>query len=227
MDAARIKVKQGVSEGTVIIAGEQTGGRGRLRRAWVSPPGNIALSIILYPDLTGLPYLIMIASLAVAYSIESVTDLKTQIKWPNDILIDGKKVGGILIENEVKGNRVVYSIVGIGINVDLKTNDYPGIATSATSLKTGRGKNDLRLKIIRSLLTEFDRLYLKLPDGRSIYEAWRDSLVTLGKRVRAVSNTQTIDGFAESVDETGALNLRLDDGSITRVIAGDVTLREK
>ena len=227
MDTARIEAKHGATEGTVVIAGEQTGGRGRLRRAWVSPAGNIALSIILYPGLPGLPYLIMIASLAAAYSIEAVTNLKTQIKWPNDILIKGKKVGGILIENEVKRNKVAYSIVGIGINVDLRANDYPEIATTATSLKNKSGKDGLRVRIIRSLLTEFDRLYLKLPDGRPIYEAWCERLVTLGKRVRAVSNTQTIDGFAESVDETGTLLIRQSDGVLTRVIAADVTLREK
>ena len=133
----------------MIIAGEQTEGRGRLKRTWLSPAGNIALSIILYPDINSLPYLIMIASLAAVKSIESVTGLKTQIKWPNDILIDGKKVGGILIENEVRGNKVAYSIVGIGINVALNVADYNEIAATATSLKDESGKVDLRMKIIQ------------------------------------------------------------------------------
>ena len=119
------------------------------------------MSIILYPDIASLPYLIMIASLAVVHSIEAVTGLKTQIKWPNDILIDGKKVCGILIENEVKGNKVIYSIIGIGINIDLNVADYAEISNTATSLKSKSGK-DLRVKLIRSLLTEFERLYLML-----------------------------------------------------------------
>ncbi len=225
MDTARAEVKKGAPEGTVIIAGEQTGARGRLRRAWVSPSGNIALSIILYPDLAGLPYLVMITSLAVACSIESVTGLKTRIKWPNDILINGKKVCGILIENGVKENRVDFSIVGIGINVDFNVSSYPEIANTAASLKTGQDKDDMRIRLIRVLLSDFEKLYLKLPDGRPIYETWRDRLVTLGKEVRAVSVTQKIEGIAESVEESGALVIHQPDGSLTRIVAGDVTLR--
>jgi BirA family biotin operon repressor/biotin-[acetyl-CoA-carboxylase] ligase len=224
MDAARREIKQGSKEGTVIIAGEQTGGRGRLKRAWFSPRGNIALSIILYPDIASLPYLVMIASLAAAQSIESVTGVKTQLKWPNDILIDGKKVGGILIENEVKGDKVSSSIIGIGINVALNVADYTEIADTAASLKTGAAKEDLRLAIIRSLLSEFERMYLKLPEGKAIFEAWRDRLVMLGKKVRATSGSRGIEGIAEDVDVSGALVIRETDGTLTRVVAGDVTL---
>jgi len=227
MDTARREIKQGAAEGTVIIAGEQTGGRGRLKRAWLSPRGNIALSIILYPDITALPYLIMIASLAVAQSIETVAGKKTQIKWPNDILIDGKKVCGILIENEVKGNKAAYSIVGIGINVDLKVSGFSEIADTAASLTSEREKHDIRIKIIKALLTEFERLYLLLPDGKSVFEAWRARLVTLGQNVRATSTSQVIEGIAESVEESGALVIRGADGAVTKVVAGDVTLREK
>jgi BirA family transcriptional regulator, biotin operon repressor / biotin---[acetyl-CoA-carboxylase] ligase len=226
MDAARRAAQRGAGAGTVIIAGEQTAGKGRLKRTWLSPPGNIALSIILNPDIAALPYLIMIASLAVSQSIETATGLKTQIKWPNDILIDGKKVSGILIENEVKGNKVTFSIVGIGINVDLEVAAYPEISSTSVSLKNESNK-DLRIKIIRSLLTEFEMLYLQLPDSQPIYESWRDRLITLGKKVRATSGTQIIEGIAESVDETGALMLREADGPLTRVVAGDVTLRKR
>ncbi|OGN99290.1 MAG: biotin--[acetyl-CoA-carboxylase] ligase [Chloroflexi bacterium RBG_13_51_52] len=227
MDIARSEAIKGAAEGTVVIAGEQTGGRGRLKRSWLAPEGNIALSIILYPDIESLPYLIMIASLAVVKIIESVTGLKAGIKWPNDILINGKKVCGVLIENEVRGNKVTYSIVGIGINVDLKVADHAEIATTATSLKDESGKDDLRIKIIRSLLTEFERLYLKLPDGKAIYEAWRNNLITLGKNVRVESGNQTIEGVAEAADEDGALVIHGADGTVTKVVAGDVTLREK
>jgi BirA family biotin operon repressor/biotin-[acetyl-CoA-carboxylase] ligase len=227
MDAARLEARQSAPEGTVIIAGEQTGGRGRLRRTWLSPAGNIALSIVLYPPPDGLSYLVMIASLAAARAIESVTGLKTQLKWPNDVLIGGRKVCGILVENEMKGKKVAFSIVGIGINIDLDVAGYPEISGMATSLKSKSAKGDLCLKIIRALLTEFDRLYRQLPDSRLIYQAWRDSLVTLGKKVRVVSGAQTIEGIAESVDETGALLIRQSDGCLTGVVAGDVTLRER
>jgi BirA family biotin operon repressor/biotin-[acetyl-CoA-carboxylase] ligase len=226
MDTAREMARQKTEEGTVIIAGEQTAGRGRLKRTWLSPPGNIALSIILYPGTAGLPYLTMIASLATAKAIEVVAGKKAEIKWPNDILIGGKKSGGILIENEIKKDRVEYSLIGMGININLEVKAYPEIAAIATSLDNNKG-SDRRAEIIRALLTEFERLYINLPDGKSIYTAWREKLVTLGKRVRATSTAGIIEGIAESVDETGALMIREANGEIKRVIAGDVTLREK
>ena len=195
-----------------------------MKRVWLSPEGNIAMSVILYPGLASLPYLIMIASLAVVHSIESNTGLKAQVKWPNDILIDGKKVCGILIENEVKGNKVAFSIVGIGININLKVADYSEISSTAMSLKSN-SVNDFRIKILQSLLTEFERLYLRLPDSKPIYESWRDRLVTLGKEVRATSGSQTTEGVAETVDESGALVIRKTDGTLIKVVAGDVTLR--
>ncbi len=226
MDAARQEVQRGAAEGTVIIAGEQTEGRGRLQRTWFSPAGNIALSIVLYPDAANLPYLIMIASLAAAYSIEAVTGLKTQIKWPNDVLIGGRKVCGILIENEVRGNKVACAIVGIGINVALRYDEVSEISAMAMGLEEETGRKVSREDIVRNLLIEFERLYLLLPAGKSIYEAWRDRLVTLGKRVTVKSGGNTLEGIAESVDESGTLRLRRADGNLLSIIAGDVTLRD-
>ncbi len=226
MDAAREAARGGAKKGTVIVAGEQTAGKGRLRRTWLTPPGNIALSIIVYPDIASLPYLVMIAALAAVHSIEGVTGIKTQIKWPNDILIDGKKAGGILIENEVKKNRVAYSIVGIGINVGLKVADYPEISAASTSLNS-ESVPDLKLKIIQALLNEFERLYLKIPSGEAVYEEWRSRLVTLGKKVRATSGNKVVEGTAESVNESGALVIRRANGRLVKVVAGDVTLSEK
>jgi BirA family biotin operon repressor/biotin-[acetyl-CoA-carboxylase] ligase len=163
----------------------------------------------------------------VVHSIETATGLKTQIKWPNDILIGGKKVCGILIENEVKRNRVAHAIIGIGINVDLNVADFAEISNTATSLNKESDRVVSRTKIIRSLLTELERLYLALPAGEPIYEAWRDRLATLGKRVKVKSGDRTLEGTAEAVDESGALMLRHADGTLTRVIAGDVSLREE
>ena len=120
MDVARQEAQQGAAEGTVIIAAEQTAGKGRMRRLWLTPGGNIALSIILYPEVSQLPSLIMLASLAAVHSIEKITGLEPQIKWPNDVLVNGKKVCGILVESGVRKKSVTYSIIGIGINVNLK-----------------------------------------------------------------------------------------------------------
>ena len=226
MDLARQEAQREAVEGTVINAGEQTEGRGRMKRLWLSPRGNIALSVILYPDISSLPYLIMIASLAVAHSIEAVTGLKTQIKWPNDILIGGRKVCGILIENEVKGGRA-YAIIGIGINVNLRPSDTDSIPDTATSLKDELDRNVLRADVVRRLLVEMERLYLTLPDGEHIYREWRDRLSTLGKRIGVTSGNGYFEGIAESVDSNGALILCHDDGTTTSIVAGDVTLQEK
>jgi len=103
MDVARQEAQQGTAEGTIVIAGEQTGGRGQMKRTWISPEGNVFLSVILYPDKDYLTSLVMLASLAVVHSIETVTGLKARVKWPNDVLIDGKKLAGILYRLEGAG----------------------------------------------------------------------------------------------------------------------------
>jgi BirA family biotin operon repressor/biotin-[acetyl-CoA-carboxylase] ligase len=225
METARQAVGQGAVEGTVVIADEQTAGKGRLKRTWLAPRGNIAMSVILHPALANLPSLIMLASLAVVKSIESLTGLKAQIKWPNDILINGKKVCGILIENVIQG-KTVAAIIGIGIDVNLWLADYPEIQSIATSLSDELGSEVSRLKLIRSLLVEMESLYLTLSAGGSLFDEWRDSLVTLGKKVRVSGMDTSYEGIAESVDRDGSLLIRGTDGKLTRVVAGDVTLRE-
>ena len=224
--AKREAARRGAAEGTVIVADEQTAGKGRLKRIWLSPKGNIALSVILYPDVAYLTSLIMVASLAVVHSIETVTGLKSQVKWPNDVLINGRKVCGILIESDVRGNIVDYAIIGIGVNVNLRLYDFPDILSTATSLSHELGREVSRLDVIRQLLVEIERLYLTLQAGGSIYEEWRDSLVTLGRRVRVKSGKTIYDGIAESVTIDGSLLLRRSDGSLSKIVSGDVTLRE-
>ena len=226
MDVAKREAKQGATEGTVIIADEQTEGKGRMKRLWLSPRGSIALSVILYPDLAYLPYLVMLASLAVVHSIETVTGLKTQVKWPNDVLINSKKVCGILVESEVRRNIVSYAVVGIGVNVNLRVADFPEILPIATSLSDELGRDVSRLEVIRQLLVEMERLYLALPAGGSIYEEWQGRLVNLGKRVSVTWGATTYEGIAESVAKDGSLLLRQSDGSLTKIVSGDVTLRD-
>jgi len=226
MEVAKREAQQGAAEGTVIIAGEQTAGKGRQERTWLSPRGNIALSIILYPSAAYLPSLIMLASLAVVYSIESVTGLKPQLKWPNDVLIKGRKVCGILIESGVRGRKVDYAIIGIGINVNLWLADFPEISPIATSLSDELGREVPQLDFIRRLLVEVEKLYLTLPSGESIYQQWRDRLVTLGRRVQVSWGKTRYEGIAESVARDGSLLLRCPDGSLTKIVAGDVTLRD-
>jgi BirA family biotin operon repressor/biotin-[acetyl-CoA-carboxylase] ligase len=226
MDAAKRQAKQGAIEGTVVLADEQTAGRGRMKRAWLSPKGNIALSIILRPSSAYLSSLIMAASLATVHCIEKVTGLKSQIKWPNDVLVNEKKVCGILTESDVRGNIVDYAIIGIGINVNLRLSDFPEIPPTATSLSHELGRDVSRLDMIRCLLVEAERLYLALPAGESVYQEWRDRLVTLGKKIEVRSGETTYRGIAESVASDGCLLLRQPDGSLTKIVTGDVTLRQ-
>ena len=226
MAVARQAARQGAAEGTVVVADEQTAGKGRLKRLWLSPRGSLALSIILYPDMSYLPYLMMLASLAVAHSIEAITGLKAQLKWPNDVLINDKKVCGILIDSDLRGNKVAYTIIGIGINVNFRLADFSEILATATSLADELKKDVSRVAVIRHLLVETERLYLALPDGDPIYREWQGKLVTLGKKVQVKSGETFLEGIAESVARDGSLLLRHSDGSVTSIVAGDVTLRD-
>lgn len=227
MDVARKEARNGADDGTVVVAGEQTEGRGRMNRTWLSPKGNLAFSIILYPEVSYLPFLVIIAALAVVYSIERATGLRTLIKWPNDIIIEGKKVGGILIENEVKRNKVQYAIVGIGINIDVNPEVEENVPVLSTCLKDEKiGGSILRMRILKNILREMEKLYLTLPDSRSMLREWRNRLINLGRNVCVYSDGMKLEGVAESVDPTGALLLRCADGSLISIVAGDVTLRD-
>jgi BirA family biotin operon repressor/biotin-[acetyl-CoA-carboxylase] ligase len=224
METARKEAARGAPEGTVIIADEQTAGHGRLGRAWLSPKGSVSLSVVLYPDIAGLPYLIMIASLAVARGIEAVTGLEALLKWPNDVLVNGRKVAGILIETSLKGEAVDYAVMGIGININVDMSVFPEVAATATSLFGELHSSVSRLGVVRRLLLELDDLY-KAP-RQAIYGEWRSRLTTLGRQVCVVSGGEVQYGRAESVTADGSLMLRLDDGSLTRVLAGDVSMRD-
>lgn len=225
MDVAKRLAERGVGEGTVIIAAEQTAGRGRLGRRWLSPSGSsFSVSIILHPDLAKLPQLNMVASLAVARSIRKITGLESAIKWPNDILLNGKKVSGILIENILEGGKVNATIVGIGINLTLDPSAFPEIATTATSLSIESGKRISQWEILPLLLKEFESIYQSLYRGESIYEKWLARVETLGKLVRVKSDNTVEEGYAESINTDGSLVLKRSDGSLVTMVAGEVTL---
>jgi len=224
MEAARREALWGAPAGTVVLADEQTAGRGRLKRTWLSPRGGLTLSIILRPNVEYLPYLIMISSLAVVRSVENVTGLFTQIKWPNDILIKDKKICGILIENDIRKNSLVFSIIGIGINVNIHMQDFPDISSIATSLSDQTGNIVSRLDILQHLLVEMERLYRHLPEKDQIIQEWKNRLVTLGQNVQVTQGDHIYYGLAESVSGDGSLLLRTADGDLIKIVAGDVSL---
>lgn len=226
MDMAKQAIRDGAGEGTIVITDHQTAGRGRLGREWLSPPeSSILLSIVLQPKRDELPRLNMAACLAVAQSIEKLTGLRPTIKWPNDVLIDGKKVSGVLIESDFQGDSVNYAIVGMALNVNLDPSSIPEISETATSLKELLGRGVSRLEVLESLLSEFEELYSALRRGEPIDKEWRRRLETLGKEITVRCGQDVREGYAESVDEDGNLLLRLEDGSLVTITAGDVTLK--
>jgi BirA family biotin operon repressor/biotin-[acetyl-CoA-carboxylase] ligase len=165
------------------------------------------------------------ACLAVAQSIEKVTGLETTIKWPNDVLIAGKKVSGILIESDAHGDRVNYAIVGIALNVNLDPATIPEISETATSLRQMLGRKVSRREMLIALLGEFETLYNAVRRGEPIDREWRLRLETLGKKVVVRCGDEVQEGVAEGVDEDGNLLLRHSDGSLMTITAGDVTLK--
>lgn len=227
MDAAREQARLKSPEGTAIVAEIQTAGRGRLKRPWHTPQGNIAVSIVLYPPRQCLSPLIMLSSLAVLHAIRNVTGMTCQLKWPNDVLIRGKKVCGILIETHVKARSVEYAILGIGINVNMTLADYPDLQSVATSLADETGKAVSRVAILQNLFAELERLYLDLLAGKSIFQEWRNNLMTLGRQVLITHGDETWEGTAESVTEDGSLLLRGPDGALREITIGDVSLHEQ
>ena len=224
METAKELVKKGADEGAVVIAGTQTAGRGRIGRTWLSPEGSLAMSVILKPSLDKLPQLIMIASLAVVRAIKNVAGIETQIKWPNDVLIKGKKVCGILIENEVKGGKVNFAIIGIGININFEPLAFPEITEIATSLSHELGTELSKIELTSALLSELEQLYLETQTGVPIYREWQKNMETLGRWIQVDTGKTMEQGTAETVTESGNLILRRTDGSVVEISAGDVTV---
>lgn len=226
MEVARKLAREGAPEGTVVIADVQTAGRGRLGRPWLSPWGSLAMSVILKPSLDCVPGMVMIASLAVLKAIEKMAGLTCAIKWPNDVLIGGKKVCGILIESETAANQVNHVILGIGVNINFEPSVYPEISEIATSISHELGREVDREEFTCTLLCELERLYLGLRTGDyvSVYKQWRKRLETLGKLVTVKGGQHVEKGRAEDVSEKGSLLLRRADGSLIEIMAGDVTI---
>ncbi len=225
MNRAAEEAERGAPDGTVVLCDSQTAGRGRFRRAWVSPAGNLILSVVLRPTLETLPYVSVLAGLAVARAIEQETTLDPAIKWPNDVLVCGRKICGLLVENSLQGRKVRHSIVGIGLNVNLDPNDTPEIAETATSLRIETGKDADVSALLLRLLHELDELYVALRNGQSPVPKWRRYLETIGKRVQVRWGEEMVSGMAEDVDDQGHLLLRRYNGRLLTLSAGEVTLK--
>jgi len=217
--------------GTIVIAEKQTQGRGRLSRKWTSPSGGIWMSVILRPkfEVSTSTLFPIISSLALSLAIEKVLKIKTQIKWPNDLTIDDKKVAGILVDASVESGKINYLILGVGINFkfDVKevektiknTGNYYGVATLVN-----KNNKTNPVKLVQALLLELERLYNLFLYGNSEYiiKQWTKRSSTIGKTVSVVSSAGPIHGRAVKIDKDGALVIS-SKAKNQRVLVGDLS----
>jgi BirA family biotin operon repressor/biotin-[acetyl-CoA-carboxylase] ligase len=228
---AKSLASQGAVEGTIVVSETQSGGRGRVGRPWSSPQGGIYFSIILRPDIKPgealrLP---LVAGVAVAQAIVRNTKLDPRLKWPNDIMIGGRKVGGILTEMGAEMDRLDWVIVGIGLNVNTPSVSFPEeIEETTTSLMEAGGKVIPRVKLLQGILVKFESLYGNLAKHgfEPIRTSWKALSDTIGANVVVTLPSGHIKGLAADIDSDGALILQKDDGTIERIIAGVVSLRK-
>jgi BirA family biotin operon repressor/biotin-[acetyl-CoA-carboxylase] ligase len=227
-DRARELADAGAVHGEVVVAECQTAGRGRRGRSWSSPPGkNLYLSVILRPSLPPqrAPELTLVASVAACEACTKA-GVEAGIKWPNDVLVGGRKVAGILTELSAEPDAVHWVVLGIGVNLNSGPDDFPAeLRDVATSLSIERGQPVPRALFAAALLSELEQwLDLHADEGFGpIRAAWRERSVTLGREVRADGDGEEIAGVAEDIDESGALLVRAR-GGLVRVVAGDVRL---
>jgi BirA family biotin operon repressor/biotin-[acetyl-CoA-carboxylase] ligase len=206
--------------GTVVLAETQAKGRGRLSRSWSSPPGGVWMTLILKPEipLAEAPRINMAVSVALAKAIQSLYGLRAGIKWPNDLLIEDRKICGILMEVSAEVDRLDYALVGIGINANVDVSVYP-TEWLATSLSKELGRDVSRSELIQRILQKIEEAYGRM-NSREIYDEWRRLSLTLGRHVRVASAAGELVGEAVELAEDGALLLKTEKG-VKRVLAGD------
>jgi len=222
--------EEGAPEGTVVVADTQSAGKGRLGRIWISPPGvNLYCSIVLRPPITPVAacQLTFLSVVAVARAIESCTKLTPQIKWPNDILVSGKKVAGLLNEMNAETEKVNFVVLGIGVNLNMRHAQLgQGVRHPATSLLEEGGVEVNRAAFARTLLSELDQLYDRfLVEGEGPVRAeWLERSAVRGRSVRVSCGAREFGGVVQGVDAFGALLVLTPDGVLETVLSGDVTL---
>jgi len=222
--------RDGVKEGAVVFAEAQTGGRGRLGRKWMSPPRQgLWFSVLLRPKLRPqeVTQLTIASATALRRAIKTVTGRLPEIKWPNDLLLDGKKVVGILTEMSAEVDCVRYVILGIGVDVNQDAAEFPAeLRRLATSLKLVTGRKISRAELAVEMLRELDADYARIGAGKfsQLADEWETGCATLGKNVSVQMGARKIRGCAEALDDDGALLVRTEHGHLERITGGDVTL---
>ncbi|ADU73267.1 BirA family biotin operon repressor/biotin-[acetyl-CoA-carboxylase] ligase [Acetivibrio thermocellus AD2] len=235
---AKTLAQKGCDDGTVVLAEHQTQGRGRLGRSWDSMGGKgIWMSIVLRPavGLEDVQIITLAAAVAVVLAFKKVMGIDAGIKWPNDIVLDGKKVCGILTEMSMEMERINFLILGIGINFSHEESEFPEeIRDRATSLgiylKEKKGMDISRFKrshLIRAILSELEEVYDMINEGKAgvIVEEWKKYSVTLGKEVVIKYREEQYTGIAQDVDQSGRLIVKQDDGTVREILSGEVSVR--
>jgi BirA family biotin operon repressor/biotin-[acetyl-CoA-carboxylase] ligase len=227
-DAFRL-AEEGAEEGTTVIADAQSGGRGRRGRVWSSPAGvNLYCSVVLRPAIMPheAPQLTFLSAVAVARAIEDATELKPEIKWPNDVLIDGRKVAGLLNEMSAETDGINFVILGMGVNLNMTSAQFPAdLRTPATSLLMAQGRPVNRAQFAARLLGELDRLYTDflLHGFGPVRDEWQQRCNANGREVVvSEAGVDTARGMFHGIDGDGALLLRSPDGTVERILSGDV-----
>jgi BirA family biotin operon repressor/biotin-[acetyl-CoA-carboxylase] ligase len=222
---------KGAGEGTLVVAETQSAGKGRRNRSWFSPKDGIYLSVIMRPEMSPsrASLMALLAGVAAAKTIRGLYGLKAELKWPNDIQIGDKKVGGVLIELAAEAELINWLIIGIGLNANIKKASLPReFRATTTSLEEECGRKISRVNFVRNFLEKIEQLYLifKMKGEAPILEEWKSMTNTLGAWVR-VGDGEAIEGKAVDVDRDGALIVKLADGTTKRIVVGDVSLRRK
>jgi BirA family biotin operon repressor/biotin-[acetyl-CoA-carboxylase] ligase len=229
-DVAEKLARDGVKEGVTVFAEAQTRGRGRLGRKWLSPKGKgLWFSVLLRPKLRpeAATQLNIATATALARAIRSQADLRAEIKWPNDILVRGRKVAGILTELSAELDTVRHVVVGIGVDVNLGPSDFPSTLVGlATSLRMELGRPLDRAALAAAILRELDQDYARVAGGgfEGVADEWEAQCATLGHEITIQVGERRLQGRAESLDASGALLLRTHHGHLERISGGDVTL---
>jgi BirA family biotin operon repressor/biotin-[acetyl-CoA-carboxylase] ligase len=219
MDIARDLARKQCPHFTVVIAGRQKKGRGRLKRSWLSSEGGLYFTIVVRPKIP--PVLSsrvnFAASMILAQTLRNMFNINAMVKWPNDVLVDGKKISGILSEMEAEMDMVSFINIGLGINVN---NDPTPREPMATSLKKILGKEVPRMKVLKAFLDHFEDA-VNDADFDNVVSEWKRYAETLNRHVRIVTSHEVSEGLAVDVDDNGALILKLADGSVKKIIYGD------
>lgn len=224
--------RDGAREGVVVFAESQTKGRGRLGRKWHSPAGTgLYFSVLLRPQLRPLEatQLTVVAATALVRAIEALTPVRPTIKWPNDLLVEGRKIAGVLTELSAELDTIKHLTLGIGLDVNQTANDFPPeLRAFATSLRLAAGHSISRPELATRILFELDADYARIRRGKfaAVADEWEARCTTIGHNVSIRIGDRVIRGCAESLDDDGALLLRTQHGRLERIIGGDVTVEK-